>query len=90
MAMRTPVLVERDSLSQHYIADGIAGMLLPHRDPPATAALVSGFLARDEQRNAMGNAGRGRVGREFTDESMVDAVERAALAARDRLRWKAR
>ncbi|HUF28067.1 MAG TPA: glycosyltransferase [Gemmatimonadaceae bacterium] len=88
MALRTPVLAERDTLAQHYVADGIAGTLLPHRDAAATAALIAGYLAREEQRRAMGNAGRTRVAREFTDAAMVDAFEQAALAARDRLRWR--
>lgn len=88
MAMRTPVLAERDSLAEHFVADGIAGTLLPHRNAPATAALVTNFLAREEQRRAMGSAGRGRVAREFTDAAMVDAFERAALEARDRFRWR--
>ena len=88
MAMRTPVIAERESLAEHYVPDGIAGTLLPHRDASSTAALVTQFLAREEQRRAMGNAGRGRVAREFTDTAMIDAFERAALAARDRLRWR--
>ena len=88
MAMGAPVIVEQDALARHYVPDGIAGMLLPHRDPSATAALVTGVLAREEQRRAMGNAGRGRVAREFSDAAMVEAFERAASAARDRLRWR--
>ncbi|HVE80437.1 MAG TPA: glycosyltransferase [Gemmatimonadaceae bacterium] len=81
MALRIPVLAERDALAQHYVADGIAGLLLPPDDPAATAATVAQFLARDEHRVAMGNAGRARVAREFTEEAMVDGFAHAAKAA---------
>ena len=87
MALRIPVLAERGTLPQHYLADGIAGILLPPSDAPATAALVASFLAHEGQRVAMGAAGRVRVARDFTESEMVDGFERAALAARDRTRW---
>lgn len=87
MAMKIPVLAERGALPQHYLADGIAGILLPRSDAPATAALVASFLAHESQRTAMGGAGRVRVARDFVESEMVDGFERAALAARDRTRW---
>jgi glycosyltransferase involved in cell wall biosynthesis len=87
MALRIPVLAERAPLPQHYLADGIAGMLLPPGDTAATAATVAAFLAHEDQRQAMGNAGRVRVARDFTEEAMVDGFERATRAARDRTRW---
>ena len=87
MALRIPVLAERGTLPQHYLADGIAGVLLPPGDAPATAALVAAFLAHEGQRTAMGGAGRVRVARDFALSEMVDGFERAALAARDRTRW---
>lgn len=87
MALRIPVLAERGALPQHYLADGIAGILLPPADAPATAALVASFLAQESQRTAMGAAGRVRVARDFVESEMVDGFERAALAARDRTRW---
>lgn len=88
MAMRIPVLAERGTVLQRYVADGITGMLLPPNDPAASAATLAGFLHYDEQRNAMGNAGRLRVGREFAFAPMVDAVQRAIDAARDRTNWR--
>jgi hypothetical protein len=87
MALRVPVLAEQAPLAHRYIADGITGMLLPPANPPATAAMVAGILARDGQRVAMGNAGRARVTREFPESAMVDAFDRAAAAARDREHW---
>ena len=87
MALRVPVLAEQTPLAHRYIADGITGILLPPANPPATAAIVANFLARDGQRVAMGNAGRARVVREFPESAMIDAFDRAAMAARDRERW---
>lgn len=87
MALRIPVLAEQAPLAHRYIADGITGILLPPANPPATAALVASFLAHDARRVAMGNAGRARVTREFPETAMIDAFDRAALAARDRQRW---
>lgn len=87
MAMRVPVLAERGSIAQRYMADGITGLLLPPGDPAASAASVASFLHYGDQRSAMGNAGRVRVGREFAPGPLGDAVQRAVDAARDRSRW---
>jgi glycosyltransferase involved in cell wall biosynthesis len=87
MALRIPVLADRAPLPQHYLADGIAGLLLPPGDTAATAATVAAFLAHEDQRVAMGNAGRVRVARDFTEAAMIDGFERATTAARDRTRW---
>jgi glycosyltransferase involved in cell wall biosynthesis len=84
MAMRIPVLAERGALPQHYVADQIAGVLIAPGDPSQTASSVASFLANEERRVAMGNAGRARVQREFPLDAMVEGFERAALAAIDR------
>ena len=81
MAMRIPVIAARGPLTEHYIADGIAGLLLPPADPASTAAVVAAFLARRDQHGPMGNAGRARLQREFPFDAMIDGYERAALAA---------
>jgi len=82
MALRIPVIAARRALMEHYVADGIAGVLLSSAEPPATAAAVSAFLARDDQRAAMGNAGRARLEREFSFDAMVSGFEEAAAGAR--------
>lgn len=82
MAFRVPVIAGRNPLTEHYIADGIAGVLLPSAEPPKTAAAVAAFLAKDEQRAAMGNAGRARQQREFSLEPMIKGFEEAAATAR--------
>ena len=90
MAMRVPVITDRTPLAQHYIADGITGMLLSTEEPSHTASAVAAFLTNDEKRTAMGNAGRARVQREFSEASMIDGFERAVNAAGDRDKWVAR
>ena len=87
MAMRIPVVAERSAQAQRYVADGIAGMLLPPAETETTAATLATFLANDDRRAAMGAAGRVRVAREFGEAAMVDAFERAASAARERTAW---
>ena len=88
MALRIPVLAERDALSQRYVADGICGVLLPQPDPAAMAARIAVLLAHEERRAAMGNAGRARVTRDFAEQSMIEGFERATEIARDRTRWR--
>lgn len=90
MSMRIPVVAERSTLSQHYLVDQIAGVLLSPGDPAQTASAVAAFLANEERRTAMGNAGRARVQREFPETAMLEGFERAADAASDRGRWAVR
>ena len=90
MAMRIPVLAERGALPQHYIADGITGLLLSPGAPSHTAAVVAPFFAHEELRSAMGNAARTRVQRDFSETDMIDGFERAASAGTDRKQWSAR
>lgn len=90
MAMRIPVLAERGPMQQHFVADGITGVLLSPGAPSHTAAAVAAFLVHDERRAAMGNAARTRVQRDFGDAAMVDGFERALASASDRSRWATR
>ena len=82
-----PMLAERSAMAQRYVADGIGGVLLPPNDAPATAAMVTGFLADEERRAAMGNDAHVRVARDFRADEMVDAFARVTDAARDRTKW---
>jgi glycosyltransferase involved in cell wall biosynthesis len=84
MAFRTPVLAERSPLTEHYVADGIGGVLLTQTDATTTAAAVSAFLAKEEQRKAMGKSGRARLEREFSYETMIRGYEQAIAGAVDR------
>lgn len=84
MALRVPVIAARSALTEHYISDGIAGLLLGPAEPAATAALVAAFLSRKEQHAAMGNAARARVQRDFAFGAMIDGYEHAVNAAAGR------
>jgi hypothetical protein len=87
MALRVPVIAERSPVTQHYVADGITGLLLSPGDASYTASNVAAFLTGDEKRVAMGNAGRTRVQRDFPESAMIDGFERAVNAAGDRTKW---
>jgi len=87
MALRKPVLVERGTVAQRYVADRITGIHLPPGDAPAAAAELAAVLAHDEGREAMGQAGRTRAARDFGEAAMVDCLERAITSARDRTQW---
>jgi glycosyltransferase involved in cell wall biosynthesis len=81
MALRIPVLAERTPVTEHYVSDGIAGVLLSSADPSTTAASVAAFLAKREQHAAMGNAGRTRLLRDFPIAAMIAGYEQAVNAA---------
>lgn len=81
MACGTAVLAERSPLTEHYVADGIGGVLLPPAEPTIIAATVAAFLAKDEQRVAMGRAGRARLTREFALDNMIQGFEQAIAGA---------
>jgi glycosyltransferase involved in cell wall biosynthesis len=90
MAARVPVIAERSALLSHYVPDGIAGVLLPPADPSDTAAAVASFLADHDRRRAMGNAGRTRALRDFSETAMIDGFAAASNAAGDRSLWTTR
>ncbi len=87
LASRVPVIAERDTVAALYVPDGITGIVLPASDAHDAAASIARLLAHEDQRAAMGGAGRVRVARDYTETLMVDAFERAALAASDRSSW---
>ena len=86
-ALRVPVIAERSPLTQHYVAAGITGLLLAPGDASYTASAVASFLSAHETHAAMGNAGRTRVQRDFTESAMIDGFEQAVNAAGDRAKW---
>lgn len=90
MAMKIPVLADRGALPQHFVADGITGLLLSPGAPSHTAAAVAPFVVHEDLRVAMGNAARTRVQRDFNESDMIDGFERASAAAADRTRWAVR
>ncbi|MBC7788961.1 MAG: glycosyltransferase family 4 protein [Anaerolineae bacterium] len=83
LALRVPVLAVRDAIAQRYVANGITGLLLAPGDTAGTAAALARLLAHDDEREAMGNAARVRVAREFTLDALIDGFERAAMVTGD-------
>lgn len=84
MACRTAVVAPRSPIAEHYVVDGIGGMLLAPADAATTAATVATFLERTEQRTSMGNAARARLEREFSFDRMIDGYEQAIASASGR------
>lgn len=84
MACRIAVVAPRSRITEHYVVNGIGGMLLAPADAATTAARVASFLEKTEQRVAMGNAARARLEREFSFDRMIDAYEQAVASASGR------
>jgi glycosyltransferase involved in cell wall biosynthesis len=88
MALGVPVVAPEGSIAEAYVANLITGTLIPPDDAATTAAAVVSLLTNEEQRVAIGAAGRARVAREFPEQAMVDGFETAANAASGRHRKK--
>jgi glycosyltransferase involved in cell wall biosynthesis len=88
MALGVPVLAAEGTIAEAYVANMITGTLVPPDDPATTAAAVVTLLTSEEQRLAIGAAGRSRVAREFPEQDMVDGFEKLAKAAGGRVRSK--
>ncbi len=80
MACRTAVLAERSPLTEHFVSDGVAGLLLAQTDATTVAAAVAAFLEQKERRVTMGNAGNARLLRDFGLDAMIDGFEQAMTA----------
>ena len=89
MALAIPTVASEGGVAQRYIAHGISGALYPPDDSASTAATVAGMLTSEETREAMGKAARVRVAREFPEDQMLEAFNRAANEARTGRRHKA-
>ncbi len=72
MYCRRPVVSCRLGTGVDWVnQDGITGMVVPPRDPGALASAVNRLLDDSATRTSMGEAGRQRVDREFSMETMV-------------------
>ncbi len=56
------------------VQDGVSGLVVPPRDPAALAAAINRLLADAGLRRRMGQAGRERVEREFSEQVMVERI----------------
>lgn len=70
-----PVVAARASSLPEIVEDGVHGILVPPRNPPALAAALIRLLRSPTTRERMGKAGRDRAITRFSRESMVDAYE---------------
>lgn len=86
MALGVPVIAAEGTIAEAYVANLITGTLVPPDDAATTAAAVVTLLTKEEQRVAIGAAGRARVAREFPEQAMVEGFEQAAKAAGSRNR----
>jgi hypothetical protein len=86
MALGVPVIAAEGTIAEAYVANMITGTLIPPDDAATTAAAVVSLLTNEEQRVAIGAAGRARVAREFPEQAMVEGFEQAANAAGGRHR----
>ena len=82
MALGVPVIAPEGSVADTYVAHMISGILVPPEDAPATAASVVTLLVSEEQRQAMGAAGKSRVAREFPEGAMIDGFAAAVSHGR--------
>ncbi|MEJ2140198.1 MAG: glycosyltransferase family 4 protein [Gammaproteobacteria bacterium] len=70
-ALGVPVVASRVGGIPEAVADGIAGLLVPPRDPGALAASVAALLGDAERRASFAAAGRRYVAENYSVDSMV-------------------
>jgi len=70
MAAGKPVVATNIRGSREEVLDGVTGLLVPVRNPPALAEAISRLLMNREEATQMGEAGRRRAQESF-DEKMV-------------------
>jgi glycosyltransferase involved in cell wall biosynthesis len=73
-AMTLPVVATRIPGCIDAVEHGVNGTLVPPRDPSALSAAIRAYLERPELRRRHGLAGRERVLRDFTQETLWDAL----------------
>jgi colanic acid/amylovoran biosynthesis glycosyltransferase len=73
MACGLPVVTTDVGGMREAVTDGVEGLVVPARDPSATAEALMTFWRRPDQRARMGAAGRARVERDFRLDDQADA-----------------
>jgi glycosyltransferase involved in cell wall biosynthesis len=68
------VTTELGTGTSWVVQDGLTGLVVPPNDPAALAVAIGRILADPNLARQMGQAGRERVEREFTESVMVNAV----------------
>ena len=82
MAAGLPVVACRAAAIPEVVEDGVAGVLVPPRDPPALAEAMGDLLASPERRRGMGEAGRRAVTR-FTPDRVAGHLLEAVRLVRE-------
>lgn len=77
MAAGKPVVATAVGGTPEAVVDGVTGHLVPPRDATALANAIRSVLSDPVRRDAMGSAGRERVARLFSVETMVEGYRRA-------------
>ena len=75
MAAGLPVVATAVGGTPDVVVDGVTGLLVPPRDPPALAEAVVRLLRDPDLRHRMGEAGRHRVEEHFSLERMVGRTQ---------------
>ena len=73
--VRVPVVAADATGSSGLVADGETGLLVDYGDPEALGAAIASLLSDATAAAALGAAGRERVARDFTWESIVGRIE---------------
>jgi glycosyltransferase involved in cell wall biosynthesis len=81
MAAGLPVVGTRSGGMEEQIVDGSTGLLVDVDDAQQLAEAIKSLLADPERCQAMGRAAYARVTKNFTEEKMLDAVERSLKKA---------
>lgn len=76
MAAARPVVATAVSAVPEVVRDGVTGLLVPPRDPKALAESMLALLGDRQRAGQMGVAGLRRLQEQFTEDAMVDSVER--------------
>jgi len=85
MALGKPVVATDGGGTRELVVDGETGVLVPQTNPQALASAIERLIAHPESAARMGQAGQGRLRREFSLSRMVDETvalyKRAAAAS---------
>ena len=75
MALKRPVIATAIGGSLDQVEDGQTGFLVPPGDPAALAEKIAVLLQDPQRRKSMGDAGRQRLERLFSIETMISRFE---------------
>jgi glycosyltransferase involved in cell wall biosynthesis len=75
MALAKPVVASAAGGNPELVEHGVCGLLVPPRDPVATAAAIETLLADPHFSARLGSAARDRVAKGFSTEVRLDRIE---------------